>query len=69
MEELSFGIPNTPENKAAMEELKKQCDAMPGTIYGQDKDGKTFPIMNVTKHPDCPDGWYEAMLKVFLNLI
>lgn len=68
MDELSFEIPNTPENKAAMEELKKQCSEMPGTIYGQDGNGNMFPIMNITKHPDCPDGWYEAMVRRFLNL-
>lgn len=67
IDELSFEIPDTPENKAAFEELKKQIADTPATLYAEDKDGNVFPVMNVTRHPDCPDGWYDEILKRFLN--
>ena len=64
---MSFEIPNTPENKKAFEELKKKFDGDPCTLYGVNKKGEAFPVMNITKHPDCPEGWYEDMMRRFLN--
>ena len=65
--DVEFTFPRTPGNVAAMEELKRKFMDAPCTLYGVDENGNTFPVMNITKHPDCPDGWYEAMLKRFLN--
>ena len=67
MSELNFEIPNTPENVRAAEQLKQQFSDAPCTLYGIDEKGNAFPVMNVVKHPDCPDGWYEAVIKRFLN--
>ena len=65
--DISFEIPDTPENRKAMEEMKKEFMDGPCTLYGEDERGQVFPVMNITKHPDCPEGWYEDMLKRFLN--
>lgn len=66
-DELSFNIPATPENKKAMEELRKQFMDAPCTLYGTDKNGDIIAIMNIEKHPDCPEGWYDMMLEHILN--
>lgn len=67
IDELNFDIPATPENKKAFDELKKHWLDTPCTLYGTYENGDIFPIMNIEKHPDCPEGWYEMMLKRFLN--
>jgi len=65
--DISFELPDTPENRKAMEELRKEFEDGPCTLYGEDAEGNMHPVMNITKHPDCPEGWYEYMLKRFLN--
>jgi hypothetical protein len=66
--DISFELPDTPENRKASEELKRQLfDEGAVTLYAEDAKGRIHPVMNITKHPDCPDGWYEYMLKRFLN--
>lgn len=66
MNDITFEIPNTPENRAAFDELRKQCQE--GTIYCKMKDGTLVPVMNVTKHPDCPDDLYHETLKKILAI-
>lgn len=68
MTDLSFDIPNTPENRAAMKALKKEFMDAPATLYAEDEHGNVFPVANISKHPDCPPGWYEDILKRFLHL-
>ena len=65
MSEITFEIPQTPENLRAMEQLKKQFFDAPCTLYAEYKDGNIFPVANISKHPDCPDGLYENMIKRF----
>ena len=68
MDTLEFTVPPTPQNVAAMEELKRQLFNDACTLYGVDENGNTIPVATVTKHPECPDGWYEAVMKAFVNL-
>lgn len=69
MDNLSFNIPDTPENRKAFEELKKESEKELFTLYGENAQGEVFPVANFTKHPDCPDGWFEHTLKTLLNLM
>lgn len=39
----------------------------PRTIYGTDANGDLHPIMNITKHPDCPEGWFEAVINYLIQ--
>lgn len=68
MSEISFEIPKTPENVRAMEQLKQQFFDAPCALYAEDKDGNLFPVANISKHPDCPEGWYEKMIKRLTDL-
>lgn len=68
MSEISFEIPKTPENVRAMEQLKQRFFTETCTLYAQDEDGNTFPVMNISKHPDCPAGWYEEIIKRLTDL-
>lgn len=61
--EITFEIKNTPENRAAFEELRKQIYDGTLSIYAPMEDGTLVPIMDVKKHPGCPDGLYIEMLK------
>ncbi len=64
MVDLEFNIPATPENKAAFEELKKLGDTFPLTVYVGVDSTQPVPVMNISKHPDCPnDDLYEELLK------
>lgn len=68
MFEISFEIPQTPENRKALDELKKTSEQMsPVTLYGQDTQGKVFPIMTITKDPKCPPGWYESVMRTIMS--
>ena len=68
MSNISFDIPNTPQNQAAFEELRRLSENEPATIYADyDDSGETKPICNVERHPDCPVEIYNAFLKSLLQ--
>ena len=62
--EVTFDIPQTPENLAALDELKRQAASGSFTLYrtyGGSK--KLMPVAKITKHPDCPDDVYLDTLR------
>ena len=60
---MTFDIPQTPENLAALEQLRAEIASTPLTIYaGVDAEGNPVPVANISKHPDCPEGLYEKVL-------
>ena len=64
IQEVTFDIPQTPENLAAMEEIKHQAASGSFTIYRTSGDGKKLlPVAKITKHPDCPDDVYLDTLR------
>ena len=67
MDALEFTIPPSPQNVAAMEDLKGELFNAACTLYGVDENGNTIPVATVTKHPACPDGWFEAVIRRMLN--
>ena len=67
MNELSFDIPATPENKKAMEELKKLSADYPMTVYGDYDGTEPKPIANIERHPDCPVDVYNAFINSLLR--
>lgn len=64
--EISFEIPNTPENVRAFEELRKESEKYPFTLYAEDGSGNIVPIADITKHPDCPSELFQAFLQSML---
>lgn len=63
--EISFDIPNTPENKAAFEELMA-TDGVE-TIYIEKQNGELFPVARAERHPDCPKVIYETWKRTLFN--
>lgn len=65
---ITFDIPNTPENLAAYEKLREE--SLKGTItaYWEDERGNMIPIANIEKHPECPDKLYKDFLDAILNI-
>lgn len=61
--DFSFEIPRTPENKAALEKIKKEFLSGPMTIYADCGTDGVIPICDVSRHEDCPPEIYEAFIK------
>lgn len=67
MENISFTIPNTPDNRKAIEELVKQAEKQPYTLYVEDSAGNVIPVADITKHPDCPPGLYDEIIRKLIE--
>ncbi|MBR3286945.1 MAG: hypothetical protein IKI72_03900 [Bacteroidales bacterium] len=60
---MTFEIQATPEIRKAIENLLMDAEDAPFVLYGKDKCGGMHPIANLTKHPDCPDGWFDEIIE------
>lgn len=67
MENISFTIPNTPDNRKAINELVKQAENHSYTLYVEDSAGDVIPVADITKHPDCPLGLYYEILRKLIE--
>lgn len=59
---MTFEIQVTPEIRKAIENLLMDAEDAPFVLYGKDKCGGMHPIANLTKHPECPEGWFDEII-------
>ena len=67
MATMKCEIPNTPNNRAAIKKLKEVLSGTTFTLYVQDSKGKVMPVMDVAKHPDCPEELFSMILNLIIN--
>ena len=66
---MTFDIPQTPENLAAMAQLKSEALCSPVTLY-LDKDNGVIPVMDLKMNPNCPDKeLYKGMLDFIMSCV
>ena len=59
---MTFEIPVTPGLRKTVELLLRDAEDAPLVLYGKDIFGKMHPIANITKHPECPEGWFDIII-------
>ena len=59
---MTFEMKVTPELSKAIENLLRDAEDAPFVLYGKDKCGGMYPIANISKHPGCPDGWFDDII-------
>ena len=59
---MTFEIPVTPGLRKTVEIPLRDAEDAPIVMYGEDILGNIHPVANITKHPECPEGWFDKFI-------